>query len=300
MSTHARIAVSARGLGRRFGRIDALQEVGFEIPEHTIAGILGRNGAGKTTLMSLITGQDRPSSGEVAVFGHRPFEHSATLSAMSFIRDNQRYPDDYRLHHALRAARIFHEGWDQELADSLVERFRLPAKPVIKKFSRGQLSAVGIVIGLASRARLTLFDEPYLGLDATARQSFYDALLADYSAHPRTILVSTHLIDEMEPLLERVLVIDGGRLVLDAEADLAKAGFHQLSGVAAAVDRVLGGREALRRHAVGGLATVLVRGPLDAPAQRAAEQAGIEAAPASLQQVVAALGAADTDAPAAA
>ncbi len=89
--------------------------------------------------------------------------------------------------------------------------FRLPLNRKIKKLSRGQQSAVGVIVGLASRAPLTFFDEPYLGLDAVARQRFYDLLLKDYAEHPRTVILSTHLIDEVSNLLEHVLVIDDGQ-----------------------------------------------------------------------------------------
>ena len=113
---------------------------------------------------------------------------------------------------------------------------RAPANRPIKKLSRGMHSAVGIVIGLAARAEITLFDEPYLGLDAVARQIFYDRLLADYAEHPRTMLLSTHLIDEVANLLEHVIVIDHGRIVVDAPADDLRGRAVTVSGRAAAVD----------------------------------------------------------------
>src|SRR6201999_3018648 len=112
--------------------------------------------------------------------------------------------------------------WDAGLADMLMADFDLRPDKVIKKLSRGMRSALGITIGLAARAELTLFDEPYAGLDAVARQLFYDRLLADYAEHPRTIVLSTHLIDEIGDLVERVLLLDHGRLVLDEDADVLR------------------------------------------------------------------------------
>src|SRR5690349_19031226 len=121
-------------------------------------------------------------------------------------------------------------NWDDELARSLLRDFDLPAKRPVKKLSRGMSSAVGIVIGLASRAPLTLFDEPYLGLDAVARQLFYDRLIADYAEHPRTVVLSTHLIEEIAPLLEHVLLIDRGRVLLDADAESLRDTAATVSG----------------------------------------------------------------------
>lgn len=283
-------AIEADSVGRRFGTTEAVSDVRFALKTDMICGLLGRNGAGKTSLMSLITGQDRPTSGGVRVFGNDPFERAATLNQVSFIRDNQRYPDDYKLKHVLRIAPHFHEKWDAELAEKLAETFRIPSKPIVKKYSRGQLSALGVIIGIASRAKLTLLDEPYLGLDATARQTFYDTLIADYAEHPRTFLVSTHLIDEMQPLLEHVLVLDKGRLVLDQSTEQLAKYAYTVSGIARHVEQITSGHTVLHAHKVGALLSATVQGAPDADQRRLAEQHGVEIGTASLQQLVSALG----------
>lgn len=283
-------AIHARALTRRFRGVAALDDVTVDISSGVITGLLGRNGAGKTTFMALATAQDRPSSGEVQVLGHDPFEHAATLEQLCFIRDNQRYPDEYKLKHAIRAASFSYPEWSQETADRLIELFRLPTKPVIKKFSRGQLSALGIVLGLASRAAVTFFDEPYLGLDATARAIFYDELLRDYAEHQRTIVLSTHLIDEMDRLLERVVILDQGRVVRHADVDELRGDSYQIAGAATAVDTFVSGRPVLSRRAIGGLATAVVSQPLGAEDREAALQAGLETSQVSLQELVAAYG----------
>jgi ABC-2 type transport system ATP-binding protein len=108
--------------------------------------------------------------------------------------------------------------WDADYARSLSKDFQLPLAQRVRTLSRGMLSALGIVVGLASRAPLTIFDEP-LGLDVVARSLFYERLLADYVEHSRTIVVSTHLIDEVSRFLEHVLVLDQGRLIIDEEAE---------------------------------------------------------------------------------
>ncbi|GAA1320836.1 ABC transporter ATP-binding protein [Leucobacter albus] len=283
-------AIEARGLTRTYGATHALDDVTVNIRENTITGLLGRNGAGKTTFMSLATAQDRPSSGEVLVHGEQPFEHDRVLEKLCFIRDNQRYPDDYKLIHALRAARIFYPNWSQELADELVGLFRIPKKTVVKKYSRGQLSALGIVLGLASRAPVTFFDEPYLGLDATARGYFYDVLLRDYQEVPRTIVLSTHLIDEMDRLLERVVILEQGRVVHDADVDELRSAAHSVAGPAGAVDDYVSGRTVLSTHRVGGLATKVIEGGVTAEDREAALAAGLELGPVTLQGLVSAYG----------
>lgn len=284
------IAIETRGLVRVHGETRALDDVSLKIHAGVITGLLGRNGAGKTTLMSLATAQDLPTAGQVLIEGQRPFEHAKVLERMCFIRDNQRYPDDYKLKHTLRAARMFYPNWDQSLADELVSLFRIPLKTVVKKFSRGQFSALGIVLGLASRAPITFFDEPYLGLDATARGYFYDMLLRDYQEHPRTIVLSTHLIDEMDRLLERVVILDRGRVMRDADVDELRGAAHQASGKASAIDEYLNGRTSLSSHRIGGLATVVIDGRVTDRDRAAAKELDIELSPVSLQQLVAAFG----------
>lgn len=284
------IAIDTRGLTRVHGETRALDDVTVQIHANTITGLLGRNGAGKTTFMSLATAQDRPTSGTVEVLGRVPFEQAEVLEQLCFIRDNQRYPDDYKLKHALRAARIFYPNWDQTLADELVSLFRIPEKTIVKKFSRGQISALGIVLGLASRAAVTFFDEPYLGLDATARGYFYDVLLRDYQAHPRTIVLSTHLIDEMDRLLERVVILDRGKIVRDADVDDLRGAAHQVAGRAADVECYAAERKVLSRSRIGGLATAVLERAVSDEDRAAARAADLDLSPVTLQQLVAAYG----------
>lgn len=288
-------AIETRNLTRTYGSTRALDGITLNIHENTITGLLGRNGAGKTTLMSLATAQDRPNSGDVRVLGEAPFENTRVLEQLCFLRDNQRYPDDYKLKHALRAAKIFYPNWSEELANELVALFRIPTKTVVKKYSRGQMSALGIVLGLASRAKVTFFDEPYLGLDATARGYFYDVLLRDYQQHPRTIVLSTHLIDEMDRLLERVVILDQGRVVQDADVDELRGAAYQVSGAAVAVDAWCEGRHVLRTHRVGSLATAIVEG--SGVDRAAAATAGLELSGVTLQELVAAYGVDDGTGP---
>jgi ABC-2 type transport system ATP-binding protein len=243
----------------RFRDQVAVDDVSAVLERDTITGLLGRNGAGKTTLMQLLTGHRVPTSGRVEVFGDRPFENDAVLSQVAFIKEGQRYPDHFRVRDALQAAAMLFPNWDDDLAHSLLRDFDLPEKRTVKKLSRGMNSAVGIIIGLASRAPLTLFDEPYLGLDAVARQLFYDRLLADYAEHPRTILLSTHLIEEIADLLEHVLLIDQGRIVLDDDADSLRAGAVTVTGPRERVD-AFGARHAvLLRELLAGSARAVVR-----------------------------------------
>jgi ABC-2 type transport system ATP-binding protein len=277
--------IEVSNLTRHYRGVTAVDDVSFTVEQNAITGLLGRNGAGKTTLMQLLTGQDFATSGDILVFGESPVENAGVLQNLCFIKESQRYPDDFRLEHVLRSAPWFFPNWDADLAERLVTAFRIPAKRRIKKLSRGQVSAIGVVVGIAARAPLTLFDEPYLGLDAVARQLFYDELLADYAEHPRTIVISTHLIDEIGDLLERVLVIDEGRIIINEDADALRSSATTVTGTRAAVDAFVADRDVLHRDGIGGLATVTV-GALSAADRAEAAAGGLELGAVSLQQLV--------------
>jgi ABC-2 type transport system ATP-binding protein len=278
--------VRASGLTKRYGSFTAVDGVDFALEENRIYGLLGRNGAGKTTIMQMLTGQLFPQAGELEVFGREPAEHADVLRRMCFIAESQRYPESFKAVHVFKSAPWFFEHWDAAFAEQLIADFRLPLNRYIKKLSRGQLSAVGVIVGLASRAPLTFFDEPYLGLDAVARHIFYDRLLEDYAEHPRTIVLSTHLIDEVANLLEHVILIDQGRILFDRDADELRGSATTVAGPRAAVESFVADRPVIGREGLGGLASATIDGRLDQGDRLRAAELGLELAPVSLQQLI--------------
>lgn len=281
-------AASLTDVTVRFRGYTALDGVTASVATGSICGLLGRNGAGKTTLMQVLTGHRLPTSGRVSVLGDAPYECDVVLRQLCFVKENQRYPDHFRVHEALRAGASLFPAWDEDLARELVDAFALPLRRRCRQLSRGMLSALGIVIGLASRAPVTLFDEPHLGLDAVARQLFYDRLLADYAEHPRTVILSTHLIEEVGDLLEHVLLLDSGRVVLDDDVDDLRTRALTVTGPAGAVAAVGRDHELLSSQVLGGAARAVLRlrRPVE-PAELAAAGLAAEATP--LQQLIVAL-----------
>ncbi|MGA3565760.1 ABC transporter ATP-binding protein [Melissospora conviva] len=279
-------AIAVENLTKRYGKFTALENVNLTLNEHRIYGLLGRNGAGKTTLMRILTAQEFATSGSVAVFGKAPYENEAVLSRVCFIKESQVYPQHLRVRHALGAAALVYPNWDERFARSLLEDFQLPADRLVKKLSRGMLSALGIIIGLASRAPLTFFDEPYLGLDAVARQLFYDRLLTDFSEHPRTVVLSTHLIDEVSALIEHVLLIDRGRIVLDDEVEAVRGQLLTVSGASRAVDEFAAAGTELHRTTLNGTARVTLRGAFVPADHDRARSLGLRVEAESLQELV--------------
>lgn len=279
-------AIATRALSKTYKDVKALDNIGLSLAPNRIYGLLGRNGAGKTTLMSILTGQNFADHGTAEIFGHTPFEHDPTLARLCFIRESQKYPDDFKVFQAFHAAALFFGNWEEELAQDLIRAFNLPVKRRIKKLSRGQLSAVGVIIGMASRADITFFDEPYLGLDAVARQIFYDRLVEDFAQHPRTIVLSSHLIDEVANLLEHVIVIDQGRIIIDAEAEELQGAAVTVTGGAQKVEEFIAGYPVIHRDALGSLASISIHARLSEEQRDRARAQGLELTPVSLQQLV--------------
>jgi ABC-2 type transport system ATP-binding protein len=277
--------ISVTGLTRRYRDQVALDDVTINIEGPSITGLLGRNGAGKSTLMRIIANQEFASAGTVRVFGATPVENDAILRRMVLVREDQSYPD-IKVKQALQAASWFYPNWNGELAESLVRDFDLPADRMVKKLSRGMRSSLGIVIGLAAQAEVTLFDEPYAGLDAVARRLFYDRLLAAYGGHPRTVMLSTHLIDEVADLLERVVIIDHGRIVLDAAADDVRGSATTVSGPIAAVEEFVAGRRLWDRRRMASQESVVIAGTLGHSDWVRARELNLNLESLSLQQVM--------------
>jgi ABC-2 type transport system ATP-binding protein len=279
-------AVSVKHLVKRYKRTLALDDVSLQFEHGLIHGLFGHNGAGKTTLMSIVTAQGFATSGEVAVYGRRPYEHAATLERMCFIREGQGYPNDARPKDAFKVARLFYPRWDQRLADHLIQAMAIPMGSRVKKLSRGQNSAVGVTIGLAARADITFFDEPYLGLDAMARHVFYEALAESHARHPRTVVLSSHLIDEVANLVSNVVVLDHGRVLIDQDRDGLLGRAARIIGPAEPVEAFAAGREVVSREAMGAYQALPVMGELTAADRAALAGAALTAEAVSLQQLV--------------
>ncbi|MDR2197660.1 MAG: ABC transporter ATP-binding protein, partial [Coriobacteriales bacterium] len=216
------------GLHLRYphGRSDALAGVSLRIPQGALCGLFGRNGAGKTTLMSLVAGLRRPSAGSIRVFGEDPWENPRIAPQVAFVYPKNNADatiNSLKTHELLMMGALLRPQWDAGFALHLLKRFDVPPKKALSKMSQGQAAALRCAIGLASRAPLTVFDEAYLGMDAVYRRVFIDELLADYTAHPRTILFSTHYIAEMERLFSEAIIIDAGKILAHDDADALRA-----------------------------------------------------------------------------
>ncbi|USQ78509.1 ABC transporter ATP-binding protein [Ornithinimicrobium faecis] len=276
--------VHTESLGVSYGDSPALTGVSLDLAPDRIHGLLGRNGAGKTTLMSVLASLRR-GTGTVLVDGQEPFENEAVMENTCLIRESGDLLVDERLTTNLSFLEGARPHFDRAYAESLMEAFRLKPRKKPQALSRGQASAFGAIVGLASRSPLTMFDEVHLGMDAPSRQRFYDELLRDFAEHPRTIVLSSHLISEIEHMLETVTVLHEGKLLLSSEADDLHTNGATLTGPAEIVDRHTAGQQVVGTRDLGPTRQVTVFGNLDEAALAAAEREGLQVGAVPLQDL---------------
>jgi len=221
----------------------------------------------------------------VLVDGEDPWENERVMRGICLVRESGDVQVDLRMREHLGYLADVRPHFDADLAGRLMDTFELDPRRRPSKLSRGKKSAFGAVVGLASRAELTMFDEVHLGMDAPSRFAFYDALLADYVEHPRTIVLSSHLIDEIQRMLERVVILDRGAMLLADDAETLRARGISVTGPAQDVARFTEGRTVLRRQQLGGTAQVTIDGGLSAADRAAASGLGLEIGPIDLQSL---------------
>src|SRR5881227_1741456 len=204
-------------LTRRFGATTALASVSLAMPRGAVYGLVGANGAGKTTLIKHILGLLRAESGWVRVFGLDPVaDPVAVLSRIGYLSEDNDLPGWMRVDELMRYSRAFYPAWDDGYAEELRQAFALDPAAKIRNLSRGQRARAGLLIALAHRPELLVLDEPSSGLDPIVRRDILGAVIRTIAHEGRTVLFSSHLLEEVEEVADHVTMIAGGRVVLSA------------------------------------------------------------------------------------
>lgn len=221
--------VSIQGLCRQFGTKTALQNVNLSIPRGSVYGLVGGNGAGKTTLIRHILGLLRPQLGTVQVLGLDPcLDPARVLAGIGYLSEDRDLPNWMRVDQLINYTRAFYPDWDQAYAEDLLQTFGLPTGQAVKSLSRGQLARLGLLLALAHRPQLLVLDEPSSGLDPVVRRDILAAVIRTVADEGRTVLFSSHLLDEVERVSDRVCMLHQGRVVLDETLDDVKERYRRL------------------------------------------------------------------------
>lgn len=222
--------VDIRRVSRRFGDKLALDELSLTVPRGGVFGLIGGNGAGKTTLIKHILGLLKAQTGSVQVFGLNPVENPVgTLGRIGYLSEDRDLPDWMRVGELMQYTQAFFPNWDNAYAEELRDAFDLDAKARVKTLSRGQRARAGLLVALAHRPELLVLDEPSSGLDPVVRRDILGAIIRTIADEGRTVLFSSHLLDEVERVADRVAMIHQGRIMLTASMDEIKAQHRRLT-----------------------------------------------------------------------
>jgi ABC-2 type transport system ATP-binding protein len=216
----AETVVQVEHLSRRFGRTVALDDLSLSVPRGAVFGIVGANGAGKTTLIRHLLGLLSPQSGTVRLFGRDPVaDPVGVLGRVGYLSEENDLPPWMRVRELLRYLQGFYPGWDADFAEQLRSNFALDTAARVRELSRGQKARTGLLAALAYRPELLILDEPSTGLDPLARRDILTAVLRTVAQEGRTVLFSSHLLDEVERVSDHVALVDKGRIVVQGPLD---------------------------------------------------------------------------------
>jgi ABC-2 type transport system ATP-binding protein len=241
--------IDVSGLTRRFGGKTALDSVNLSLARGAVYGLVGANGAGKTTLIRHILGLLRAESGSVRVFGLDPVaDPVAVLSRIGYLSEENDLPGWMRVNELIRYTRAFYPAWDEAYAEELRQAFALDSDAKIKDLSKGQKARAGLLTALAHRPELLVLDEPSSGLDPIVRRDILGAVIRTIADEGRTVLFSSHLLEEVEQVADHVTMINEGKIVLSGTLDVIRAS-HRIDGRIPSLDEIFVAR-------VGASATV--------------------------------------------
>jgi len=220
--------IKARGLAKSFGSFQALKQVSFDIPLGRIVGLIGANGAGKTTLLNAVLGLSF-YQGELSVLGLNPAKQRGKLMHdVCFISDVATLPKWMKVLEVLDFVQSVHPKFDRTKALAFLSRTKIPQARKVKALSKGMVVQLHLAIVMAIDAKLLVLDEPTLGLDIMFRKQFYKNLLEEYFDEQRTVIITTHQVEEIEHILTDVIFIKDGELVLEAKTEALSEQFVEL------------------------------------------------------------------------
>lgn len=237
-STVSEPVIDVLDLTRRFGTRTALDSVSLSLRRGAVYGLVGANGAGKTTLIKHILGLLRAESGLVRVFGLDPVaEPVGVLSRIGYLSEENDLPGWMRVDELIRYSRAFYPAWDDAYAEELRQAFALDGTAKIRSLSRGQKARAGLLVALAHRPELLLLDEPSSGLDPIVRRDILGAVIRTIADEGRTVLFSSHLLEEVEQVADHVTMISNGAIVLSAPLNEIKES-HRVDGRLLSLDEI--------------------------------------------------------------
>ncbi len=252
-----------KNISKSYGTIEALKDVNLNFSGNKIYGLFGRNGAGKTTLLNIISTRIFADSGNVKCknidITQQP---KAIMENLCYMPEENYFPKDYKVKNILKLSQNSYPNYNKAMEEKLVKLFKINVNQKFSQLSRGYQSIMKIVIGMASYAPITIFDEPVLGLDAVARDQFYRILIEDFGMNPRIFIISTHFIEESADLFDEAIIIKEGQIIRQKSVESLLENNFYVSGKAEKVDEFSQNYKVLSTQNFHGMKTVVVEGDM--------------------------------------
>jgi len=260
--------LEARGLGKRYRRRWALADCTLSIPPGHVVGLVGPNGAGKTTLLHLAVGLLEPTSGTIGVLGGKPASGPAQLAKVGFLAQDPPTYAGLSVADHLRLGAHLNPRWDEALARRRIEQLSLDPRQKAGKLSGGQRAQLALTLAIAKRPELLILDEPVASLDPLARREFLQYLMEAVAEHQMSVVLSSHLVADLERVCDYLIVLTTGRVQVAGEVERLLASHHLLTGAHRDPATLPAGQQVISASHTGRQSTILVRtdGPIHDPA----------------------------------
>lgn len=222
-------AVETRDLRRTFGKFEAVKGVSLRVPKGTVYGLLGVNGAGKSTIIKMMMGHLRPTSGEISLLGRTLGEDLIEIrKRVAYVSENRYLYEWMTVAESIRFTSAFHETWDDKKAADLLRRFSLPPEKKVRQLSRGNRARLCLLLALSFNPELIILDEPTSGLDPIVRRDFIENIVSEIAEEGKTVLFSSHIVEEIERVADYVAVVNEGEVLLVSTIDDIKASYKRV------------------------------------------------------------------------
>ena len=222
--------IELRNVNKSFKDKEVIKNISLKINGGKIYGLLGRNGAGKTTLLRLINNREVLTSGEILIDGENVYENQEALSKIYLMEEKNYFEEDMKISKIFKWTKEFYKNFNMDYALNLSKKFNLDINKKIKELSTGYSSILKIILALSSGAEILCFDEPVLGLDVNYRELFYKELLKFYEKTEKTIIIATHLIEEIANIIEEVIILKDGQVIKSGEVEKILSSVYSITG----------------------------------------------------------------------
>lgn len=253
-------AIEIKNVSKRYKEVTALDDVSLSFEHGRIYGFLGRNGAGKSTLIDILANRIFADQGEISIDGLPAKENMEIHEKLYCMSETDLYDAGLKVKDHFKWTARFYDSFDLKKAYGIAEKFNLNTEKKFKELSKGYQSIFKLTIALSLNVPYVVFDEPVLGLDANHRELFYDLLLHDYETNQRTIIIATHLIEEVANLIEEVVLIDKGKILLQETVETLMEKGYCVSGMREQVDDYCKGKNVIGYDELGNLKLAYVLG----------------------------------------